>query len=867
MVGLLERDNQVAILVRRLNEVGEAGRLVLIAGEAGAGKSALVQQFVSEHVDRASVLVGRCDDLFAPRPLGPLADMARGRPGPLGQALDSGDQAAVFDAFLAELSAPPHPLVVVLEDLQWADEATLDLLRFVARRLESLPCLILATHRVELSVDHPLRRAIGSVIGPLVTRLEVPALSVDAVRSLVAGRDVDPVALHERTGGNPFFVVELLADDPGSLPATVRDTILARAALLTGQARDALDAAAVLGREADVDLIQAVGDCPVDAIDECVRAGLLAGDHTHQSFRHDLTRDAIETALTPLRRRQLHARALAALGDDADLVQLAHHAIRAGDSARIIELGGRAADHCVDLGAYREAAALYGSALVHSEGADPATRRRLLERRALSCERVEQLDEAVAAGEALLELLAHTHDERATGIWQSWLGGVYRVAGRGDDAWTLLRGAVALLETMGESLELARALALLGQHEMVSSHSADAVVTTRRALAMAEHHGAEDIAVHALDSCGTAMTCLGDDAGLDVLVEAIDRAKRADVHHEVTRSTLNLAEALLTRHLPAAAVDHLNHGIEVATERELRFNRNGLLNARARAFLALGRWDDATADARAVLAEVDLSDANRSQALLHIGSIRARRGDPNPFEALDESLALARPYAEMQMLVPVMVARAEAAWLAGDGAAATREIAAAVQFYVDHPEPWYIGDVALWCHRSGLEWSPPLPVPEPFLAMLGGDARGAARDWDARGCLYEAADALADSDDVDDLRESLDRLTELGARPRMQQVTRRLRGQGVRDLPRGPRSTTRSNAAGLTAREVEVAVLLAEGLANAEIAERLVLSAKTVDHHVSSILSKLAVSSRRHVAKAASSLGLDLKEGDVAAKR
>ncbi|MEY2434033.1 MAG: hypothetical protein QOC92_3758 [Acidimicrobiaceae bacterium] len=867
MVGLLERDDQIATLVRLFDDVGEAGRLVLIGGEAGAGKSALVQEFVTGHVDQASVLIGRCDDLFAPRPLGPLADMARGRDGPLGRALDSGDQAAAFDAFLAELSAPPHPVVVVLEDLQWADEATLDLVRFVARRLDSLPCLILATHRVELGAGHPLRRAVGSLVGPFVTRLDVPALSIEAVRALATGIDVDPVALHERTGGNPFFVVELLADDPAAMPATVRDTILARAALLSGRARDALDAAAVLGREADVDLVQAVGDCTVEAIDECVHAGLLTGDHTHQSFRHDLTRDAIETALTPLRRRQLHARALDALGGDADIVQLAHHAIAAGDSARIVALAGRAADHCVDLGAYREAATLYGSALPHAVGADPAARRGLLEGRALACERVEQFEEAIAAGEALIEMLSMAHDERATSIWQSWLGGVYRVAGRGDDAWPLLREAVARLEPMGESVELARALSLLGQHQMVSSHSADAIVTTQRALAMAERQGAEDIAIHALNSCGTAMSCLGDDDGLDVLVESIDRAKRAEVHHEVTRSTLNLAEALLTRHLPVSAVGHLDYGIEVATERELRFNRNGMLNARARALLLLGRWDDAAADARAVLTELDLSDANRSQALLHIGTIRARRGDPNAFEALDESLALARPYAEMQLLVPIMVARAEAAWLAGDDAAAASEVAEAVQFYVDHPEPWYIGDVALWCHRSGLEWTPPLPVSDRFLALLDGDARGAARAWEERGCVYESADALAGSDDVDDLREALDRLTELGARPRVQRVTRALRGQGVRDLPRGPRSTTRSNPAGLTAREVEVAALLADGLANAEIAERLVLSPKTVDHHVSSILSKLAVTSRRHVAKAASALGLDLKDGDAVAKR
>jgi DNA-binding CsgD family transcriptional regulator len=855
---LLERADRLATLADVFDRVGAAGQMVLISGEAGAGKSALVDAFLAERTD-SRVMVGRCDDLFAPRPLGPLADMARGRSGPLGRALESGDQAAAFDAFLAELIAPPHPAVVVIEDLHWADEATLDLVSFVARRLDSLPCLILVTHRVEIAPSHPLRRTIGSLVGPLVTRLSVPALSVDAVATLAAGTGLDPSALHERTGGNPFFVVELIAENSGALPATVRDTIVARAALLSGRARDALDAAAVLGRAADVDVMRVVGDCGNDAIDECVQAGLLVGGHERQSFRHDLAREAIEAALTPLRRRQLHARALDALGDAADIVLRAHHAIAAGDDRRIVDLAARAADHCVALGSFREAANLYGSALVHTEASDASTRRPLLEGRAYTCERVERFDDAIAAGEELIALAAANADERVQAGWECWLGGVYRVAGRGSDAWRLLEGAVERLEPLGESVELARALALLGQHQMVSSQSANAIVTTRCAFAMAERLGAEEIAVHALDTCGTAMACLADDAGLDVMADALDRAKRAGIYHEVTRTSENLAEALLLRHRPTDVIAPLDYGIAVATERELRFNRNGLLNSRARALLLLGRWDDAISDIRTVLGERDLSAANRSPALCHLGTIRARRGDPDPFVVLDEALALATPYAEMQLIVPVAAARAEAAWLAGDGTAAAEEMRSVLPFYADHPEPWYAGDVALWCHRLSIDWVPAGELHPRFALMLSGDAREAADAWAKSGCVYEAADALGDSDDVADLREALDQLTELGARPRAQQIARKLRELGVRDVPRGPRRTTRSNLAGLTTREIEVAVLLAEGLANSEIAQRLVLSRKTVDHHVSSILSKLAVPSRAQVARAALTLGIDLK--------
>ncbi len=265
------------------------------------------------------------------------------------------------EAFLTDLASSSHPVVVVLEDLQWADEATLDLLRVVARRLDVLRCLIIATYRDDLTPEHPLRRAWGSLVGPLVTRMSLSPLSVAAVATLVDGTGVDAAALHARTGGNPFFVVEVLAGEHAGLPPTVRDTILARAARLHGSARDCLDAAAVLGRRATTDLIASVGDGDALAIDECIAAGMLVGDGCQLSFRHDLTRETIEDALTPLRRRQLHRRALDALDDSDDIVQRAHHALGAGDRDAIIELATRAADECVLLGAQRQAATLYAA--------------------------------------------------------------------------------------------------------------------------------------------------------------------------------------------------------------------------------------------------------------------------------------------------------------------------------------------------------------------------------------------------------------------------------------------------------------------------------------------------------------------------
>lgn len=859
---LVERAEQLTALVDQLEQVGDAGRLVLISGEAGAGKSALISTFCAAHLPDHRVLVGRCDDLFAPRPLGPLADIARQAPGPLGAALASGDHARAVDAFISDLSNRPHPTVVVLEDLQWADEATLDLLRYIARRLESIRCLVLATHRDGLSSDHPLRRAHGSLVGPLVTRLRLPPLSVDGVRTLVADRPIDPVQLHARTGGNPFFVTEVLAGGSISLPDTVRDAVLSRAALLPGPARDALEAAAVLGQHVRPELLCAVGDCAPEAVEACLAAGLLVDDGGRQTFRHDLAREAVEGAMTPLRRRQLHARALDALGDSGDVVHRANHAIGAGDGTAILALATQAGDHCVNLGAHSQAATLYGEALGHVEGLADPDRLRLLEAHATACRRVERFEDAIRSGRLLLA--AADGDARATGAWEAWLGAALRDAGRTEEAWTLLEAAVTRLEPGGDTPELAGALALLAQQQMISGQATAAIPTGERAAAMAERLGLEEVAVHALDTTGTAMACAQDvTAGGAMLLAAQQRARAAGLVDELARLSGNLATVLVGSYQPAAAVGILEPGIAVAAEHELRYYRNRLLLDRAEARALLARWDDAVADLVAVLAEPDLSATNRCIALLHLGRVRARRGDPGAVDALDEALELGLRAGETQLIHPIRIARAEAAALAGQPEQARAEIEALVPLGRARPEPWNVAALALWGHRTRVAVDPSGPIPDAIARVLAGDLLGAAALLADGGCAYDAADVLADSDEIDHLRRAHEELVALGAAPRARQAARRLRELGGGTLARGPRATTRANRAGLTRREVEVASLLAGGLTNAAIAERLVLSTKTVDHHVSAVLSKLGIRTRREVARAAADHGVALEDASA----
>ena len=378
----------------------------------------------------------------------------------------------------------------------------------------------------------------------------------------------------------------------------------------------------MLGRHADVTLIQAVADCDVDAIDECTYAGLLVDDGGVQAFRHDLSRQAVEEAMTPLRRRQLHTRALAALGEDGDIIQRAHHAIGAGDAAAVADLAARAADACVALGAWREAALLYGEAVEHSDASHPE-RRRLLEARATIGLRVELAQEAVAAGDELLAILEADGDEEKIAEWEAFLSRIYRAVGRGAEAGEMAYRAVARLEPLGDSAALARALSRLSGHQLVTGRYDACVDTSRRAIALSEQFGVEDSLIYALNSLGAALGSKGrGEEGIASLRESFDRAKRASFPEGVTRASTNLAYTYLADPQPTLALEVLNEGIAVAEEHELHTDLNCLHPSRAEVRWLLGDWDGASAELAAVLNDPWASPLNRAivqvLSLIHI---------------------------------------------------------------------------------------------------------------------------------------------------------------------------------------------------------------------------------------------------------
>lgn len=848
------------MLVDCLEAVGRSsrGQLLMVSGEAGVGKTTLVRQFCEVRGESNRILWGACDPLFTPSPLGPLVAVARAAGGELETVVGNGAPYEVVASLMHELSASPAT-IFVLEDVHWADEATLDVLRLLARRLETVPVLVVASYRDdELDDTHPLRLVLGELAtSQAVGRIKLTRLSVGAVAQLAEPYGVDVDELYRKTAGNPFFVVEALAGGAERIPDTVRDAVLARAARLSSAGKMLLEAVAVVPPQAELWLLKALAAEADDPLDECFTSGMLAFESAGVAFRHELARLAVEESIPPHRKVSLHSAALAALSDPPagapDLARLAHHAEAAGDADAVLRFAPAAAARAASLGAYREAAAQYARALRFGDRLSPGERAELLERRSHACYLTDQNDAAVEAIEGALECRRTLGERLQEGDSLRWLSQILWCPGRTAEAGRTAREAVTLLEELPPGRELAMAYANLAATFQYAARSEEAVTWAGRALELAERLEDTEISIHALTTIGG---CESLEEGWEKLERSADLARQAGLDEPVARALLSLVGMALGNRRYDLVARHLQADIDYCSQRGLERDRRYGLAARARVELDQGRWAEALDSAEAVLGVPLTSISPRIGGLVVLGLVRARTGDPGHRAPLEEAWALAEPTGELPRLGQVAAARAEAAWLAGDRDAVVAATEGALELALERKWGWLAGELADWNRRAGVAREIPAETAEPYALQFAGEWARAAELWREIGCPYEAALALADADEEEPLRRALDELQRLGAQPAAAIVARRLRERGARGLPRGPRPATQQNPAGLTRREVEVLALVADGLRNAEIAARLVLSERTVAHHVGAILRKLGVHTRAQASAEAVRLGL-----------
>lgn len=856
---LLERESHLAALCDYAGEARQGeGRLVLISGEAGIGKSALVEQ-LAEDLPDARWSWGACDGMFTPRPLGPLFDLAAQLGGELQDLCGArAPREELFGALLRQVGARGKLNVVVIEDVHWADEATVDLLRFLGRRIRFVPALLVATYRDEgLTAGDPLRMALGELANQRSTRrIALAPLSAEAVRTLASGSKFAAADLFRLTGGNPFYINEVVSAGTDEIPPSARDAVLARAARLSSQARKILDVAALIGSRVQVDLLDAVTSCKAADLDELVASGLVAADGRWLKFRHEIARLAVAQAVAAHRRGPVHAnilQALQRLGSDDD-ASLAYHAEAAGDGDSVLRYAPLAARRAAELASHREAAAQYERALRFAADAGVRVQAALYDGLATELSLVDGWHDAADAGERALALWREAGDRLREGDTLRMLSRTMWRLCRGEEYAAAAQGALDVLEPLGPSPELARAYANLASERMFDGDNDAAISLAKQAAAIAEPLGDGEILSDALDTQACALMALDNDSGA-MLERALEIAVSGRHEEQAGRAFTNLYTMYTSRRRFKDGDQTYLDGISYCDEHDIGTYGTCLRGERASVLEKTGEWQEAALLAAELIGRIGASPINRLSPLVTLGKLRARRGEPGAWECLDEALAAAQGSGEGTHIAAARVARAEAYWLQADQDAARREaeLADDVAAYCDN---WDRGDIGVWLSRTGSNRRSKGELAHPYVVHLEGDWRRAAQIWSDLGCPFDAAMALADSADDQALREALRAFDELGAGSAARITRQKMRRLGIKSVPAGPRTATRAHPHGLTRREREVLDQICAGRTNAQIAERLFISVRTVDHHVSAVLAKLDVSTRNGAAAAAARLGL-----------
>jgi DNA-binding CsgD family transcriptional regulator/tetratricopeptide (TPR) repeat protein len=843
---LLERRAALAELTGLARTVRRgSGRVALLRGEAGVGKTALINTFTAALGGSERLLMGWCDPLAAPRPLGPLLDALAGF-GPaaadgLVTAIESGDTGALYRRLLAILRDGQR-WVWVIEDAHWADGSTLDLMRFLARRIASLPLLLVISYRDdEIDRQLPLSVALGDVATcAAVSRVALEPLSRDAVAVLAAGSGFNADQLHRLTGGNPFYVTEVLACgvdalDRNVLPSSVSEAVWGRLVRLSMAARETAQAVAVCGPRADAALVQKVCPAAGPALNECLDAGVLVADGDAIGFRHELARLATLSRIPDYRRRLLHKRALVALAEPPInpnvLPALVFHADQVGDGDAVTRHGPAAAERAAALGAHAEAAELYGLTLRHRGTARPEQEAQWLERHAFEsylCGLAAASMSSWRAAIGVRHQLGHRLEE---GDDLRWLSHLLEPLGRTAEAIEAGRASLRLLDDLGPSPQLAWSLINMAHSCTVVSYDlAAAAEYAERALTLGVQLDDPAVVIRARGYQAMGRVFRGDTGWDDF--EAVWRDALGGpvlTEHAAVLGVLISSAAALRRE-PARAEDYLTRAAAFCDDHDLVMFRALITGADALTGLHRGSWVEAALLAEQVLTRMDLSPQHRILPLVVLALIRARRGE-RPGSLLDEAL---ESTAGNVLGLQVWAARAEAAWLAGDDDTALAEARAGFAARPTEADAWLVEPLRRWMCLAGGE-------PDD-----GGDWQAAAAAWTRRGCPYDAAIAALGGD-IAAVESALATFRRLGARAsarRAQQRLAALRGP----TRRGPGARTLADPNGLTRRERQVLELLAAGKSDAQIAAALHISPKTAGGHVSSILVKLGVANRTQAA-------------------
>ncbi len=842
MIKQVEREGQLTSLQGVISGSAEEGHVVLLSGEAGHGKTSLLNVFVDGLDHRFTILSAACEPVGIPAPFAPLYDVLDQLPVNLVTDIRSGaGRPAIYAGVLEVLKN--DRAVLVIEDVHWADEATLGLVRYLGRRIGPTGSILIVTYRSEeVDLTPPLRLVIAD-LGPAALRIDLPALSLEGVNAMTRGLDLDPAQVHAATLGNPFFVDEVVRHPELRVPPTVQNAVLANAAQLSEEARELLYMVALSPDGLDLDLLISSDPDAEAYVDTALRRLLLATTRYRVACRHDLIRESLIQAMPPLLARTLHRHLLEDLegraADSVDTARLAYHSVGAGDAAKAIGYSLRAAEDARALGAHRQAAFHYSNALAFDEAMDSETMDRVLLEAAMEHCVINAFETAAELAARRIDLAT---DRVAMARARAWLS--YFLS-RLNDLEGCGREALVAIEVLGskpESEELAVGLAVIAWRELVEGRYDEAIRHGDEAVAVAQAVQLSQIEVHAAVTAGTARFLLHDPVGRGQVEAAVRLGLEQNLGEFAARAMNNLGLLSLWRGRPVQALEDFERLVEFTQARELDAWYIAAIATRATLSVMHGRWDQADLDLEMVMGQGTCRQTE-IETLNTAAILRARRGDPGAGDLVEEALSSVAGFDDHEATLTACALAMEGAWI---GLIPLEEAEYRYRAMLRSPvlptDNSGRGVLGYWASRLSLE-PPEGHIPGPAGMEWDGRVAEASQSWKERGYPIEAAVTRAMLPDAN-LEEVFSGLSRLGADGVIRGLRRELQRGGVARIPRGQRQATRQNPSGLTDRQAEVLSLMVSGLSNAAIAEELFISEKTASHHVSAVLAKLNVSSR-----------------------
>jgi DNA-binding CsgD family transcriptional regulator len=864
---LIERTEHLKVLNDRYQQLKTGyGHSVFLVGEAGSGKTSLVNQFIKNVRNSVITYIGACDSLFTPRPLGPLYDIADQIGSDFFALLkNEKERALIFTSFFQKLSGAPLPTILVFEDIHWADEATLDLIKFLTRRINRLKCLLLLTYRDnEIHSAHALTFLFGELPPDNFSKLPVKGFSRDVVDQLVAKKGyTSGEKLYALTGGNPFYVMEILASYSPGIPERVKDSILTLFNVRSGNTKKMWEFLSILptsgiGLNIAKQLENEFGNC----IEDCIASGVIVSKAGHLSFKHELFRLAIEESLTASKRKSLHKKMLDLMlqnpSENTELAQLVHHARYSEERELVAKISPRAARAAAAVGSHLEAAKLYSTAIEFTNK-DGEVLVELYERHAYECYLTNQITAAITSQQHALEIWRTRKVSLKIGDTLRFLSRLLWYNGTSQEAMSLALEAVSVLENGFPTHERGLAYSNLAQLHMLAANKEKTLYWGQKAIALATKMNDPEVLCHSLNNIGTVLLMYNEPEGEYKLNQSLSIALLNGLHEHVARAYTNLCSQFIWVKSYLKANEIFNAGIKYIEEHDLESWKYFMLSLKVKLLLETGEWSQAETLALSIYQNMLHPNIVRIGAIEVLALINLRRGGFNEARNLiSEGKKLAAPTQEAHRIIPMLCAELEFCWITGEPAPTHELTDAENTLFPEKNNSCHYTELLYWKHKCGLLLQNKDPLGNlvgPFKLEIQDDWKSAAEKWNALGCLYKQAIALFYGDE-DQQKQSMQILSTLGATATYEMLKAKLKIKGVRNIPRGPRESTRKNPALLTNRQIDVLTLLQEGLHNNEIAERLFVSPKTVEHHISVILSKLEVNSRAKAVLQAQKLGI-----------